>query len=78
MTKGTRCANAEKHTWAWHANVTRGVYRPNSATLTLRGLYKCTSCGAQKYGKPNHAGPDLRGLVGADTFVASATKRKAA
>lgn len=67
------CTNASKHKWTWVKNVSKTTINSSSVQLSLRGFYRC-SCGASKVGRPNHDGPDLRGLVGDGMFVAGATK----
>lgn len=66
------CTNGPRHTWAWAKNITNAQIGGRSAKFSLRGLYRC-ACGAKKVGAPNHDGPDLRGIVGSDIFMASAT-----
>ena len=34
MTAATRCANDPKHTWAWHANVTRNAQLAGDAAAS--------------------------------------------
>ncbi|WP_441280619.1 hypothetical protein [Tardiphaga sp. 862_B3_N1_1] len=74
-TKPKPCTSGPKHQWAWLKNttVTKGSMR--QVHISLRGLYRC-ECGERKYGKPNHNGPDLRGLVGDGMFVAGQTFKK--
>lgn len=66
------CTNGPRHTWAWTKNITRTTVSGRSAHISLKGRYRC-ACGATKLGAPNHDGPDLRGIVGSDIFMASAT-----
>ena len=72
MKKIKPCTNGPRHTWAWKKNFFDSQIGGRSAKLTLRGLYTC-ACGVKKAGPPNHDGPDLRGLIGGDVFMASAT-----
>lgn len=57
------CTTGPRHSWGWVKNVANTQVGGRSVKVTLRGLYRC-ACGAKKTGAPNHAGPDLRGLVG--------------
>lgn len=76
MTSTTKpCPLGQRHTWVWGKNVTNAQIGGRSARFTLRGLYRC-ACGAKKIGAPNHDGPDLRGVVGGEIFMVSATKKK--
>lgn len=67
MSKTKPCTIGPKHKWQWVKNVTikKGTFGPCGSTMqvSLRGLYKC-ECGADRIGKDNHSGPDLRQLVG--------------
>lgn len=65
------CTKGPRHTWTWVNNCTSAKITGRSASFTLRGRYRC-ACGAVKFGRPNHNGPDLRGVTGGDAFVASA------
>lgn len=43
--------------------------------LEAEGVARC-ACGEKKQGQPNHNGPDLRGIVGGDVFMAGATRKR--
>lgn len=67
MSKTKPCTLGPKHKWQWVKNVTiRNVTissRGTSVRISLRGLYQC-ECGADRIGKDNPNGTDLRQLEG--------------
>jgi hypothetical protein len=67
MSKTKPCTLGPKHKWQWVENVTiRNVTMNSRGTrisISLRGLYKC-ECGADRIGKDNPNGHDLRQIEG--------------
>lgn len=67
MSKTKPCTLGPKHKWQWVKNVTiKSVTitsRGSSMRISLRGHYKC-ECGADRIGKDNPNGHDLRQIEG--------------
>ncbi len=67
MSKTKPCTIGPKHKWQWVKNVTIKKVtigpRGSSMHVSLRGLYKC-ECGADRIGKDNPNGHDLRQMEG--------------
>jgi hypothetical protein len=67
VNKTKPCTLGPKHKWQWVKNVTiKNVTissRGTSMRVSLRGLYKC-ECGADRIGKDNPNGHDLRQIEG--------------